>query len=105
MTAVLRGLRAGIEAQIPGLTRAHEGAYDSNGRVFLEDPNAVYALSDTMMAYIHSPNLKKFVSVADALDEGEEEPSQLLDFIDGTTNMRWVWWVISSRPQSILSCR
>lgn len=57
----MRGLCAGIEAQIPGLFRAHPSAYKINGCVSLEDPNAFYALPDTMMAYIHSPNEAKFV--------------------------------------------
>jgi hypothetical protein len=98
-TAVLRGLIYLLIRQETRLISHLHTEYCSAGRKLLENKNAFYTLSAIFQAMLRDPNLTEAYLVVDALDECEEDSTELLELIVRTTSTpsSKVKWIVSSR--------
>jgi hypothetical protein len=97
-TAVLRGLIYLLVDQQPALLPYVRNGCGPVGEPLFRDVNAWVALSKIFEGILDDPSLKTTYLVIDALDECENDLSNLLEFIVAiSTASRRVKWLLSSR--------
>ncbi|KAI5465116.1 WD40-repeat-containing domain protein [Mariannaea sp. PMI_226] len=98
--AVLRGLMYVLLRQQPSLISHIQSEYDHAGQRLFEDTNGFYTLSRALLNMLCDHRAKGCYMIIDALDECEQDLSQLLDFIvQSLSASPYVKWIVSSRSR------
>ena len=96
-TSVVRGLISLLVEQQPSLASHILERYDRYSKTLFGDANAWIALSDIFSDILQDPRLGTVHLIVDALDECVIDREKLLKFVNQTTNMSRVKWIVSSR--------
>ncbi|PTB66713.1 NACHT-domain-containing protein [Trichoderma citrinoviride] len=95
--AVLRGLMWLLADQRPSLISHIRKVYDTAGKSAFDEGNAWYTLSEIFGNMLGDEGLPLVHIVIDALDECTKGMTELLGFIQKTSRLHNVKWVVSSR--------
>ncbi|KAL2888910.1 Vegetative incompatibility protein HET-E-1 [Ceratocystis lukuohia] len=93
-TSVLRGLVYHLTQLKPRLIKHVRKVYDCMGNKLFENENTWYHISQIATAMLEDPSMKNAILIVDALDECVVDQKLLLDFITGSSAVKWI---VSSR--------